>query len=133
MNSRQWSATKWYLAILVGVPVTILGGFYVITGVMFSALALIEIDIGAAIMPLFWCLAGLLGLVGFWLWVFQPPQPSKRQLAIHAVLVALGVAAMAPLAMSGGSILAIAGMLAGTVVIAQSLLSNHAFEADRGS
>ena len=133
MNSRRWNATKWYLAILVGVPFTILGAFYVITGVMFSALALIEIDTTAGILPLLWCLAGLMGLIGFWLWVFQPPQPSKRQLSIHAVLVALGVAAMAPLAISDGSILAIAGMLAGAVVVAQPLLSNNTFEADRES
>jgi hypothetical protein len=112
----------------VGVPVTILGAFYVVTGVMFSALALIEIDTTAGSVPLLWCIAGLLGLIGFWLWVFQPPQPSKRQLVIHAVLVALGVAAMAPLAVSDGSILAIAGMLAGAFVVAQSLLRDFNFE-----
>ena len=130
MNSGRRSVIKWCFAVLVGAPVTWHGASYVAVGFMLSVVFLIEpgVDSVTLAMILLWCFAGLLGLVGFWLWVFQPQRPSKRQRMVHATLVALGVVAVLPLAIFEKDRVAITGAPGGMAVVVQSLLSSNAFE-----
>ncbi len=74
-----------------------------------------------------WGAAGVTGLVGFWLWVWQPRWSSTQKgKFLIALLVATGMVAMAPLAMalltspfeaSVWGLLSGLGLIGGTVVI----------------
>ena len=82
-----------------------------------------------------WSAAGIAGLVGFWIWVWQPrwnTTPAGRSLI--ALLVAIGMVAMAPLATallstpfeaSVWSLLSGLGLVGGALVIYTQLRRLH--------
>ena len=102
---------RWSFAILVGAPGTILfvplAAFIAYSGSASTVDALRggpwsytpAPTVGSGLLYLGWGIAGLLGLLGFWLWALQPAWVGKvagRWLV--AVLVAFGIAAMVPVA-----------------------------------
>ena len=129
MNHEQWSATKWFVAIFVGVPVTLLGIGYVAVGGLFGAMLLMD-EPRAPMMTLLitlWLAAGIAGLIGFWMWVLQPPGAAWRRRVGTAVLILTGIAAMAPMILWENVLIAWVGIGTGMFAIA-SLLANYPLE-----
>lgn len=139
---------RWALAILLGIPGTVL--FFPLTALvayagmssLFDALSqggsalVLTPQVRLGIINTVWGLAGVLGLCGFWLWVIEPRCLNARSgRLLVSILVAAGVAAMAPVAVtllkdprqaSYWLVLPILGIGAGVLVLYQMLSTARA-------
>ena len=66
-----------------------------------------------------WAGSGVLGLAGFWLWLFLAKMTFRRASTVVSVLIAAGILAMAPVAFSNalGAVFAIPAIAAGAFAI----------------
>ena len=131
------------VAFLVGLPVTLLVGLPAIallvdslSNVASVLLAIFRGELSSPswtreFFPLIASAAGILGLVGFWLWFFSNAPPASRKRAFLTILVGCGVlATTVPLLVSpiGFAVLAAIGGITGIGVIIEMWLPNSSFE-----
>ncbi len=122
-NSRL--IVKSLLAVFIGLPFTASIGFLALVG-LFSGIASITEapgvrNVGGGIAIAIWAGAGVLGLIGFWLWIFIPRSAGVVRRRITAGLIFAGIASVSVLALSGEpalGTLAVIGMVVGCVIIA---------------
>jgi hypothetical protein len=129
MNQQQWRAYRWFIAIFVGLPVTLLGAFYLIGGGLMAGVVLSTEPFSpwASFVAILWFAAGLAGLIGFWMWVLQPPAPLRARRLLTASLLTAGIIAMAPFVVWESMLIAWAAI--GTAIFAiASLLINYPLE-----
>lgn len=122
-NSRL--LVKALLAIFVGLPFTAGIGFLAVVVLFSGAASIMEApgvrNIGAGVVVIIWAGAGVLGLIGFWLWIFIPRAAGVVRRRITAALIFSGIASVSVLALSGEAALgtlAVIGMVVGGVLIA---------------
>lgn len=74
-----------------------------------------------------WAGSGVLGLTGFWLWLFLVKLKFRGATIVVSVCIAAGILAMAPLALSNrlGFVLAMPAIAAGVFAIVDIWLPNE--------
>jgi hypothetical protein len=101
MNLSPRALFKGIIAIFLGLPTTVLlmpaVVFCLLTGGILVVVGFRDGSFGPAAKLFLWGLAGLVGLIGFWLWVFTKPGASRTRRFITAAFVLAGVCAVVPL------------------------------------
>ena len=128
------------IAVVIGLPGTILigalAGFAVILGIgsllrtpMPHETPTPSLEILAMI---FWGIAGLFGLIGFWFWVLSQRPLSRNHRRIMDLFVFVGIVAAAPLVLAGPLYggLAFLGCLTGIAILIDSRRTNYQVERD---
>jgi hypothetical protein len=108
MRLSQRAITKGTIALLLGLPVTVFllpaVCYLLYSGVLLLWGATREpwtTNLAGALFWFSWALGGILGLTGFWLWMFSTPDASRIYRFITAVFVLAGVCSAAPLVPAG--------------------------------
>lgn len=119
---------KGFLAVLVGLPITLVVGFWATVALFTGIASISEVpgvrNIGGGVAIIAWAGSGLLGLTGFWMWIFMPRSAGRMRRVINAVFIIGGIAAASVLAMSEEPVLttfAIVGIVTGLIVVAWCL------------
>lgn len=85
-------------ALLVGVPFTLIPAFFLAWGLfaglegLFAPPKVRAVQAGA--LTLMWSLAGILGILGFWAWVFLARNARRKVRNLIAVTLAAGLASL---------------------------------------
>jgi len=85
-------------ALLVGVPFTLLPAFYLAWGLfagiegVFAPPKVRAVEAGA--LTLMWSLGGILGILGFWAWIFLARNARQKVRNLIAVTLAAGLASL---------------------------------------
>lgn len=140
---REWLARRgWKLAAAaaVGIPVTLLLVVPALFVAALGAVGIVHVIAGttsaddpgdAAFVTAWfaWGVAGVLGITGFWLWVFASDRWTARTRVLIAVLILLGTLSVLPLfgnidrGIAAEHLLAVAGIIAGASAIYDLLRS----------
>jgi hypothetical protein len=122
---RRSRLIKGAIAIFVGLPGTVtlfpLAAMMSLAAITGFASEIIEgrlQDVGGGLLLFAWSTAGVVGVLGFWAWIFAARRLSQRGRRIAAACVLAGIAAVSPLAFDGGwiSMLAILGLIFGLLI-----------------
>ncbi|MBK8322873.1 MAG: hypothetical protein IPL06_09065 [Betaproteobacteria bacterium] len=98
MNGTRRFLVKLSAALLVGVPLTLLPAFFLAWGLfagiegLFAPPQVRAVEAGA--LTLMWSLAGILGILGFWAWIFLARQARQKVRNLIAVTLAAGLASL---------------------------------------
>jgi hypothetical protein len=120
LTGKRRFAVKLAAALLAGLPLTIVPAFYLAWG-FFAGIEGVfgpprERAVQAGALTLVWSLGGILGIAGFWAWVFLARNARQKVRNLIAVLLAAGIAALAsaafPLPSGEGILLALGALLA---------------------
>lgn len=119
---------------LVFVPVIALALSVFLTGVLGAVMGY-SAESGpmrGALLALAWGGAGVIGLIGFWAWVFMRRGTSRRGRTAIACCVGAGMCAVAPFALGGDLLgtLAVNGLVAGTAICAWLLFPRAPLNPD---
>lgn len=92
-------AAKLGAAVLVGLPLTLLPAFYLLWGLFASLEGLFGSQqqprvVEAGALTLAWSAGGLLGIAGFWAWVFLARAARQKVRNLVAVLLLAGAASL---------------------------------------
>lgn len=139
MTISRRALIKGTIAVLVGVPVTALYLPLVIIVIMLGGAAGFEaipqgplktLEVGALAL---WGFAGLVGLLGFWAWVFSRTNISASRRIVLAICIFIGVCAVFPLAGVGSYVyvaLAALGCAVGLIICGWLVLPNLPLNPD---
>jgi hypothetical protein len=110
---------KGTIAVLFGLPGTLLFVPVIALGIFTGGMLLVEgSNLFGSAVTLGWGLAGLVGLAGFWAWVFLRDNPSAKGRIGIAACIFSGICAVVPFISGDGifSFLAVLGSVAGLII-----------------
>ena len=139
MSRTRRFVVKLAAALLAGLPLTLLPAFYLAWGLFAGIEGVIAPPQGRAVqagaLTLMWSLAGILGIAGFWAWIFLARNARQKVRNLIAVSLVAGIACLASAAFpppSGeGILLALGALLALAVPCLLLLRPNLSWNPDR--
>lgn len=139
MTGSRRFAVKLAAALLAGLPLTAVPAFYLAWGLFAGIEGVFAPPQGRAVqagaLTLTWSLAGILGIAGFWAWVFLARNARQKVRNLVAVLLAAGIACLAaaafPLRSGEGILLSLGAFLALAVPCLLLLKPHLSWNPDR--
>lgn len=126
MTGRRRFIVKLAAAVLAGIPLTVVPAFYLAWGFfaglegMTAAPGARTVEAGA--LTFAWSVGGILGIAGFWAWVFLRRSARQKTRNLVAVLLAAGLASLAAAAFPPGSTEGILMAIGAAVALAVPML-----------
>lgn len=122
------------IAVVAGIPGTVLFAPLLSVPLLTGARSLFDWQsVQQGLLFFVWGLAGVIGLVGFWVWVFTRPPISQRRRVLLIASVLAGVCAVFPVTLGANiyvSSLAIFGTVTGLVICFWLVLPNSPLNPD---
>ncbi len=139
MSGTRRFIVKLAAALFAGLPLTLLPAFYLAWGLLAGAEGVFAPPQGRAVqagaLTLLWSLAGILGIAGFWAWVFLARNARQKVRNLIAVLLVAGIACLAsaafPSPSAAGILLALGAFLALAVPCLLLLRPDLSWNPDR--
>jgi hypothetical protein len=116
---------KSLFALFVVLPVTVVFGFLAVV-TLFTGIAALSATSGVVNVPLSigviaWSVAGFMGMIGLWLWVFMPREAGALWRKVNAAMLAAGALSVVVFVIARDpmmQVFAIVGMVASGIIIA---------------
>lgn len=139
MAGTRRFVVKLAAALLAGLPLTLLPAFYLAWGLFAGVEGVLSPPQGRAVqagaLTLMWSLGGILGIAGFWAWIFLARNARQKVRNLIAVLLVAGIASLAsaafPLPSGEGILLALGALLALAVPCVLLLKPKLSWNPDR--
>ena len=134
MTLSRGAKIKTAIAVVVGIPGTVFFTPLLAIPLLTGALSLSDWQsVQQGLLLFLWGLAGAVGLVGFWFWVFTRPPITQRRRVLLTISVLAGVSAVSPITLGGNvyvSSLAMVGVVVGLIICLWLVLPNSPLNPD---